>query len=261
MFHIIRPLAGIALLLSLSLAASAVPALSADITQVTEYDITLGILPIGTAKFSSEFDGNDYKINGIFQSGGIVNVIKKVSAETNVAGRISGDRLQADRYNLVYKLGKRTRIYDVIYQNGNVTDTTIKPPPRRNPDNWIPVAPGDLKSVLDPLSGLIFPAGAKICSGRVPVYDGESRMDLVLKQEGTKPYETKGFKGEVTVCSVRYEPKSGYRKGRSDIEYLRQTPMEVWFAKGDDATVYAPIYARIPTRMGPLYITAARYGE
>lgn len=256
MFHIFRPLAAIVLLVT----AGAVPALSAETKQITEYDITLGILPIGTAKFSSEFDGNGYKINGIFQSGGIVNVIKKVSAETNVAGRITGDRLQADRYNLVYKLGKRTRIYDVIYRNGDVTETTIKPQPRRNPENWVPVGPNDLKSVLDPLSGLIYPAGAKICSGTVPVFDGESRMDLVLQREGTKPYETKGFKGEVIVCTVRYQPKSGYRKGRSDIEYLKQTPMEVWFAKGDGADVYAPIYARIPTRMGPLYVTAARYG-
>jgi hypothetical protein len=256
MFHIIRPLAGIVL----AFAASAAPALSGEVKHVTDYDISLGILPIGTASFSSEFDGNDYKISGIFQSGGLVNVIKRVSAETNVAGRIAGDRLQADRYNLVYKLGKRTRIYDVVYQNGNVTDTTITPAPRRNQENWVPVTPKDLKSVLDPLSGLIFPASAKICSGRVPVYDGESRMDLLLKQEGTKPYETKGFKGEVIVCSVRYEPKSGFRKGRSDIEYLKQTPMEVWFAKADDSDVYAPIYARIPTRMGPLYITAVRYG-
>lgn len=255
MFSFIRPLAGVVFLL----AASALPALSAE-KHVTDYDIALGILPIGTATFSSEFDGNGYKINGIFKSGGIVNIIKKVSAETNVAGRIKGDRLQADRYNLVYKLGKRTRIYDVIYTNGNVTDTTITPAPRRKAENWVPVTPQDLRSVLDPLSGLIFPEGAKVCPSRVPVYDGESRMDLLLSQEGTKPYETKGFKGEVIVCTVRYQPKSGYRKGRDDIEYLKKTPMEVWFAKADGANVYAPIYARIPTRMGPLYITAARYG-
>jgi hypothetical protein len=255
MFSFIRPLAGAVFLF----VAGTSSAWSAD-KYVTDYDITLGILPIGTASFSSEFDGSGYKINGIFKSGGIVNVIKKVSAETNVAGRIEGDRLQVNRYNLVYKLGKRTRIYDVVYTNGNVTDTTITPPPRRKAENWVPVTPQDLRSVLDPLSGLIFPEGATVCPSRVPVYDGESRMDLLLKREGTKPYETKGFKGEAIVCTVRYQPKSGYRKGRDDIEYLQKTPMEVWFAKADGSNVYAPIYARIPTRMGPLYITAARYG-
>lgn len=256
MFRISRLLVGIVLAYGASAGASS----AEEVKSVSEYNITLGILPIGSASFSSEFDGNDYKINGIFKSGGIVNIIKRVSAETNVAGRITGDRLQADRYNLVYKLGDRTRIYDVTYRNGNVTDTTIKPAPRRDRENWVPVAPKDLRSVLDPLSGLIFPEGAKVCAGRVPVYDGESRMDLLLKNEGTKPYETKGFKGEVIVCTVRYVPKSGFKKGRSDIEYLKKTPMEVWFAKADRGTVYAPIYARIPTRMGPLYITAVRYG-
>jgi hypothetical protein len=256
MFHFSRALAGAVLLY----AASVAPALSEEVKHVTQYDISLGILPIGSATFSSEFDGNGYKINGIFKSGGIVNVIKRVSAETNVAGRIDGDRLQADRYNLVYKLGDRTRIYDVIYRNGNVTDTTIKPPPRRSKENWVPVSPQDLRSVLDPLSGLIFPDGAKVCPARVPVYDGESRMDLLLKNEGTKPFETEGFKGDVIVCTVRYVPKSGFRRGRSDIEYLKKTPMEVWFAKAEATNVYAPVYARIPTRMGPLHITAARFG-
>lgn len=257
MFRISRLLAG-ALLLHF---AGVVPVMAAEVKNVTEYDISLGILPVGSARFSSTFNGNDYKITGLFTSGGIAKILKRVSAETNVVGRVQSDRLQADRYNLVYKLGDRTRVYDVAFRGGNVTSTSIKPQPRRNSDNWVPVSPRDLTSVLDPLSGLIFPEGAKICSGKVPVYDGESRMDLLLSEAGTKPFETKGFKGDAIVCNIRYLPKSGFRRGRSDIEYLKKTPMEVWFAKADRGTVYAPVYARIPTRMGPLHITAVRFGE
>jgi hypothetical protein len=170
------------------------------------------------------------------------------------------DKLQADRYNLVYSAGKRTRVYDVEYRNGDVTETTVKPEPKRNPKNWIPVTDNDLRSVLDPLSGLIFPASAKVCPSRLPIYDGESRMDLVLTPKGTKPFSTKGFDGEAIVCSIRYVPKSGFRRGRSDIEYLKKTPMEIWFAKAQSANVYAPVYARIPTRMGQVYVTAVKYG-
>lgn len=238
----------------------AVPLGSAEIRHVSEYDISLGILPIAKASFSSEFDDRAYKITGIFKSAGIVNIISRISAETSVVGRMQADKLQADRYNLVYSTGKRTRIYDVEYRNGNVTETTVKPEPRRNPKNWIPVTEDDLHSVLDPLSGLIFPANAKICPSRLPIYDGESRMDLVLTLKGTRPFSTDGFKGEAIVCSIRYMPKSGFRRGRSDIEYLRKTPMEIWFAKAQSANVYAPVYARIPTRMGPVYVTAVKYG-
>ena len=240
---------------------AATPSMAAETRQVSQYSITLGILPIATASFSSEFDGGQYKINGTFKSSGIADIISKVSAETSVTGRIDGQKLQADRYNLVYNVGKRKRVYDISYSNGNVTDTKITPPPRRNRENWVPVTDKDLRAVLDPLSGLIFPADAKICPNRLPIYDGESRMDLVLSPMGTKPFAAEGFKGEAIVCSIRYTPKSGFRRGRTDIEYLRKTPMEIWFAKADGANVYAPVYARIPTRMGPLYVTAVKIGD
>jgi hypothetical protein len=248
----------IALALTLGFSAGSVG--SAGVRHVSEYDISLGILPIATASFSSEFDDGDYKITGTFKSAGIADIISRVSAQTNVSGRVLDDRLQADRYNLVYNMGKRTRVYDVEYKNGDVTETTIKPEPRRNPETWVPITEKDLHSVLDPLSGLIFPASSKICPSRLPIYDGESRMDLVLTPVGTKPFSTDGFKGDAIVCSIRYLPKAGFRRGRSDIEYLKKTPMEIWFAKAQSANVYAPVYARIPTRMGQLYVTAVKYG-
>jgi hypothetical protein len=55
-------------------------------------------------------------------------------------------------------------------------------------------------------------------------------------------------------------PKSGYREGRADIEYLKSISMEVWFAKAENMDLYAPVYARIPTKVGPVYITATKYG-
>jgi hypothetical protein len=253
--------AHLAILSSLLVAVGPVStAVAAEVRHVTRYNVSLGILPVASADFSSAFNGDQYSITGTIRSSGVAQLLSPITAKTSVTGRVEQDRLQADTYNLVYTSGKRTRVYDVTYRNGNVTDTTITPPPRRNRNNWVPVTPKDLRSVLDPLSGLIFPEGAKLCQGRVPVYDGESRMDLVLKQQGTKPFETEGFKGDVIVCSVRYMPRSGFRRGRSDIEYLKKTPMEVWFAKAEAANVYAPIYARIPTRMGQLHVTAARYG-
>jgi len=152
------------------------------------------------------------------------------------------------------------RTYDVVYRNGNVTSTTVKPEPKARPDNWVNVKDGDLRSVLDPISGLIIPAGGRICPSRLPIYDGESRLDLVLSPSGTKPFKTNGFSGDAVVCKARYVPKSGYRQGRKDIEYLKSISMEIWFAKSDNMDVYAPVYAVIPTRVGQVYITATKYG-
>lgn len=247
-------------LLAALIGFSATPAVPAGIRHLSEYNISLGVLPIARASFSSEFGSNDYKITGSFQSSGIVSLFSRISADTNVNGAIRGKTLQANSYSLVYTQDKKTRRYDISYRNGNVVSTTIKPEPKPRPPSWVPVSDGDLRSVLDPLSGLIFPEGAQVCPSRLPIYDGESRMDLVLSNKGTKPFSTDGFKGEAVVCEVRYVPKSGFRQGRSDIEFLKSARMEVWFAKAANVNVYAPVYARIPTRVGDVYVTAVKYG-
>ncbi|MGE7369682.1 DUF3108 domain-containing protein [Neorhizobium sp. NPDC001467] len=239
---------------------TALPAGAAGIRHTSEYSVSLGILPVARMSFASEFNEKSYTINGSFRSAGLVDVIAKTSAETTVKGSMGNDRLQANSYTLVYTTKKKTQTYDVQYRNGNVVSTTVKPEPKARPASWVPIGDGDLRAVLDPLSGMIFPADAKICPGRLPIYDGESRLDLVLTAKGTEKFSTSGFKGDAIVCSIRYVPKSGYRKGRKDIEYLKTVSMEVWFAKADGANVYAPVYAYIPTRMGPLYVKATKYG-
>lgn len=241
-----------------SLAAQ--PAVPASVRHVSEYDISLGLLPIATASFASEFNAKDYKIAGSFKSAGIVNLFSRISADTDVTGVVQGKKLQTGSYKLTYTRGKKTRIYTVGYRGGDVVSTSISPEPGSRPASWVPVTNEDLRSVMDPLSGLIFPEGASVCPSRMPIYDGESRMDLVLSPKGSKPFSTKGFKGDALVCEVRYEPKSGYRKGRSDIEFLKKQRMEVWFAKAEGANVYAPVYARIPTKVGDVYVTATKYG-
>lgn len=247
--------AGIALSL-----ASLSPAVAAEARHDSEYSINLGLLPIARANFSTRMEGSTYSISGSFSSAGIASVLKDISGKTAVSGAKRGNRMQANEYSLVYKDGKRTRTYDVQYRNGNVTSTTVKPEPKARPDNWVDVKDRDLRSVLDPISGLLFPIGGRICPSRLPIYDGESRLDLVLSSGGTKPFATNGFTGDAIVCNARYVPKSGFRKGRKDIEYLKSISMEIWFAKASNMDVYAPVYARIPTKVGQVYITATKYG-
>ncbi|WCK15339.1 DUF3108 domain-containing protein [Agrobacterium tumefaciens] len=236
------------------------PSLAAEARHTSEYSINLGILPIAKASFSTRMNGPNYSISGSFSSAGLASVLADISGKTTISGAKRGHRLQANTYSLVYKDGKRVRTYDVVYRNGNVTSTTVKPEPKARPDNWVNVKDGDLRSVLDPISGLIIPAGGRICPSRLPIYDGESRLDLVLSPSGTRPFKTNGFSGDAVVCKARYVPKSGYRQGRKDIEYLKSISMEIWFAKSDNMDVYAPVYAVIPTRVGQVYITATKYG-
>lgn len=227
----------------------------------TEYRVALAGLPIAHADFQTEVDNNRFKIKGLISSAGLADLVTTISAEADVNGIVGPQKLEASRYTLYYKSGRKQHTYDVVYHDGNVTSTTTTPEPHR-PKNWIPVAEGDLRSVLDPISGLIFPANANVCAHNLPIYDGETRMDLRLSPKGTKPFETDGFKGDAVVCSVHFKALGGYKQSRTDFDYLSKSDdMEIWFAKADAMKVYAPVYVTIPTKYGTVTITAIKYGS
>ncbi|MFP3545304.1 DUF3108 domain-containing protein [Rhizobium sp. BE258] len=253
-------LLGRRILIPAIVASMAIPAGAEEIRHRTEYRVALGVLPIARAAFVTQIeDDKSYTVSGDISSAGLADLVTTISAKTSVDGVIRDDRLQAQRYSLYYKSGKRARTYEVRYSNGNIVSTTVKPE-RKPPSNWINVSPGDMRSVLDPISGLIFPADVKLCSQKLPIYDGEMRMDLVLSPKGSEDFATDGFTGKATVCSVRFVPRSGYKKGRKDIDYLSKSGrMEIWFAKADAANVYAPVYVSIPTQYGTVTIKAVKY--
>jgi hypothetical protein len=248
-------------LMSLAFAGSATPLSSAEIEHRTDYSIRLSGLPVATATFRSAFRGNRYTISGSLQSAGLADIFSSTKGTTSVSGTVSRDKLRATNYSVTYKSGKRSRAIDVTFRNGNVITANMTPP-RRKPKNWVPVSSADMRAVLDPISGLIIPSDdGKVCPKTLPIFDGESRMDLKLTSKGTKPYSTKGFEGDVVVCGIRFIPKSGYKKGRDDVEYLRKLKtMEIWFAKAEGANVYAPVYVQIPTKLGPVTVSATRFG-
>jgi hypothetical protein len=247
----------------LSTVALLSPALSQaeELTSETRYRVAIGGLPIARADFKTEVKDRHFSIEGDINSAGLAALMTTISAQANVSGQVGNNRLEVARYTLYYKRGRKSHVYDVVYHDGNVTSTKTTPEPRR-PDNWIPVTESDLRSVLDPISGLIFPATANICAQTLPIYDGETRMDLKLSPRGSRPFTTDGFKGNTVVCGVRFTPKSGYKKNRDDFEYLRNSDdMEIWFAKSDSMNIYAPVYVRIPTKYGTVTITAVKYGS
>ncbi|PTM96542.1 DUF3108 domain-containing protein [Mycoplana dimorpha] len=241
-------------------AVTAVPAAADEVRHLTDYSIRLAGFPVATASFRSQFDGSRYVISGRMDSAGLAEILASTHGTTSVTGTVSGGKLRAARYSMSYRSGKKARAIDVTFNNGNVVSASLRPE-RRQPDNWVPVRPADMRSVIDPISGLIIPANSNVCSKTLPIFDGESRMDIRLVDKGTRSFSTDGFNGEVKVCGVRFVPRSGYRKGRRDVEYLRSlTTMEIWFAKAQSVDMYAPVYVRIPTSLGPVTVSATRFG-
>lgn len=234
---------------------------AADVEHLTDYSISLAGLPVARASFHTELRKNRYTISGTLNSAGLLDILSRTTGQTRVSGVIGKDYLHASQYSMSYRSGSKGRAISVTYRNGNVVQASMTPKRTPLPKNWVPVTSRDMHNVLDPLSGLIIPAEARVCPNTLPIFDGESRLDIKLSSKGTRPFKTKGFDGEAIVCGIRFVPKAGYKKGREDVEYLRRLQtMEIWFAKAPAVNVYAPVYVRIPTKLGPVTVSATRFG-
>lgn len=232
---------------------------AADYRYDTSYKVSLGVLPIARMNFQTAVENDRYTISGQFHSSSLVDIVREVSADSSVSGRMAGGLMSPERYVLDYKSGKRKHTYEVRFANGDVIDTKVTPA-RPRPSSWVPVPPADLRAVLDPVGALLIAGDADVCAQTLPVYDGESRMDLVLSPNRSAKFTAGNVKGDAIVCSVRYVPKSGFRKGRKDIEYMASVSgMEIWFAKTATLKLYAPVYAKIPTRYGTVHVTAEKF--
>jgi hypothetical protein len=226
----------------------------------TNYQILLSGIPLANAFFQARRDGQSYSIDAQIATTAVAAIITESKAEMSSKGSVKDGKLESDRFLFRYKYGKRNRRFETTFADGDVKQALIEPRPKKKRKNWIPLQPGDMLAVTDPVAGLVIPADQDPCRSPIAIFDGEARLDLKLAHKSGKTFKTEGFSGPVVVCSLRYEPKAGYRKGHKDIEYVRKLAnMEIWFAKSAAMNVYAPVYLSVPTSWGPLTIRATHF--
>lgn len=229
-------------------------------TTTSEYKIRVHGFPIARINFATEINGDDYIIQGKIKSSALADIVGKTRGDTKVIGKISQTHLQARSYQVNYTTGKKSRAFDVEYDpNGNVTKAQMTPPRSPLPSDWVGVNKTDLAAVVDPVSSLIFPLNSPVCSRTVSIFDGETLVDLKLTHKGHRRFKTKGFKGRVVACKVKFQPKGGYRSEHRSVKYLQNADnMEVWFGKSDALQAYVPVLAKIPTKIGVVHVRATK---
>jgi hypothetical protein len=249
------------LVLALLVPAKPTVAVAEPVQVHGDYLVTLVGLPVAYLSFVTKVDGASYHVTGTLRTSALSDIVSKTRGTASVSGRLSGDRFLASQFSVAYSSGRKAQRTDIEFRDGNVESTTHDPVRKARGGDWVPLSDKDLSSVLDPLSGLLFPAGSEVCPRSLPIFDGQSRVTLHLSPKGIRPFSAKGFKGDAIVCGVRFEPNAGYRKNSSAIVYLRNlTSMEVWYAKHTEGGFYAPVYVKVPTEVGQVIVAATRFG-
>ena len=227
-----------------------------------EYTVSYFGLTVVKASFDSRYEGETYDIDGRVAAAGLARLFDDTEGTLKATGRVSGQRVVPQSFRADYTSARKASLLDIRFSGGAVTSTRVEPPPKPRPKDWVAIDLADLKGVLDPTATTIVPAPSldAVCNRTLRTYDGEMRADLTLSPVSKGEISVPGYRGPTVTCRMRFEPVSGYRKGRKGLQYLRtKSRILVTFAPLGQTGVYAPIRATVGTEIGPLTVTARRF--
>ncbi|WP_114943402.1 DUF3108 domain-containing protein [Microvirga calopogonii] len=222
------------------------------------YDITLAGLPLGKADLSSSFKGAKYEMEGRAKLTGLAMILTGGRGEANASGTLDGDAPpRSNNFSVVSKTSDNQRVVRMGIKSGRVAQVEIDPPLEPKPDR-VPVKAADKNGVVDPMSALLMPAmpsksltDPANCDRTLPVFDGASRMNVVLSYAETKKVEVPGYSGPVLVCNARYVPISGHRSERPGTKFMQDNKdMSVWLAPVEGPRVLFPVKVSVRTMIG-----------
>lgn len=225
------------------------------------YTISLYGLTVARSSFSTHLDDKNYLITGSLKSAGLAEIFDDTNGTIVSSGAPGQSGLVPSSYVVNYVSGNKNKNTTLGFAKGNVVSTSNTPALAKKGE-WVEVSQDQLKAVADPLTVLVIKASSlsTTCSRTVKAFDGEIRVDLVLSPIAQTVVKTLGYSGPAMKCGLRFVPVSGYRKGKKQIEYLRNAKnMSVTFAPMSETGFYAPILASVPTQIGTVYIRASRF--
>lgn len=239
---------------------------AADVLRA-RYSLSLIGLPIGTAGITANLEPSSYNIEADVKLTGLAALISSARGAATASGAISLGRVAAATYATTSANAKMTRTVRMGMNAGTVRDVEISPPIFDEAPDRVPVTEADKHNIIDPMSAVVMPiprgqpaVGPAACNRSIPVFDGDSRFDIVMKYVGTREAKAKGYAGPVSVCAVRYVPVAGYRRDRKATQFMADnTHIEVWLAPVENAHVAVPFRISVLTLIGTTVIEAAEF--
>ena len=247
--------------LVLACAASLTP-LAANAAQYkSEYSITVLGFRVGKSAFNTNIEKNSYAIKGSLKAAGVARLFASTSGTLTATGKHSKNGVTAQSFDVRYKEGKKSKSTTMSFSNGTVTKYANSPKTRKRGD-WVELNKSDLKKVMDPMAAILVPAKSlrEVCTKTLKIFDGAMRADFPMRYVRTIPFSTRGYKGDAVTCRASFKPISGYDRSKKDIVWMRDKgKLEISFAPVGNTGLFAPVAAKIGTRLGTVVIRAKRF--
>jgi hypothetical protein len=251
-----------------ALAADAGHAAAAQAHLQAEYSATLAGLPIGHGSWVIEIADDQYTAAANGSTTGLLRIFTGARGTGASRGSFSGEQTLPTNYVATIDFD-RSKYDDVrmVLAGGNVKEFAVDPPLAPHPER-IPVSDADRRGVVDPMSSTINRVGGNgdpvsplACGRKVAVFDGRVRYDLRSEFKRIEMVKAeRGYQGPVVVCTVYFEPISGYVPNRPVIRYLVELrDAEVWLAPISGTRVLVPFRFSMPTPLGMGILQATQF--
>ena len=221
-----------------------------------EYDAFVLGFPAVTLDFQLSEGRADYHVAGSVHTNGVANMVVNYRLETHADGRVVAGRLEPlgetsqSRRNGVEKLIR-------LDYDGAAVRTQVMPAPDK-------MLPADLThGTVDPVSAALAAGHALAttgrCDQRIRVFDGHTRYDLILTEEGEAQL-ARGlgvYQGLAHRCRLDLV-KIDEQKHEQSI--LRDDRAEAWFASLDPALPPVPVRIDFTSHWGAASIELTKVG-
>jgi hypothetical protein len=256
---------------TLALALIAGPAIADDApvkpSVVLDYKIYIGGLEALSATVSIGEDAAHYDVAIKAVTAGAVGRMMPWTIDIDSRGNVAGDVLQPVEHAQKNSFQSKNRSVTLHYDgHGGFIERTVIPAAQEDQRDEVPA--DQTRNTLDIVSGVF--AGLRAadrtgsCNGRVPVFDGRRRFDLLYSDDGHETLEASGvamYSGDALKCSVKVEPGAGYWKKNQKKFFTRRVngedqvvPIEVYIARVGAAKVEVPVRIESTSPFGSLVL-------
>jgi hypothetical protein len=251
-----HPRSRVALLISF-----AVGLLLADPARATtvraKYTISYLGLPVGDMETVKTFGVSTYQTSVTARVAGIATIVSNFKMDMKSNGIIRKNVVQPNNFAAEEIGSGPGQTMRMTLVGGSVKSAEIVPPVR-DLDQRVPLLDEHKRDIVDPASTLIMtvpsgqdPLGPSACNHTFRMFDGFSRSDIALEFVKTEDVNTSGYRGKVSVCSVRYLPIAGHKPAATMTKFMQgNTRMEVRLAPIPDTQQLLMVSATIRLQVG-----------
>ena len=184
-------------------------------------------LPVATATLTIDLKQDRYEARLAGDVSGAASVMSAFSFEMQSLGKYQNGQLQPERYVYSSRAAKETRRQEVNFKASNVSAIAVEPP-IKDLSERVPISTEHGQNVIDPLSAMVTamtsgnPKPATTCGDALRVHGGSLRADVSTAFLRTQATRTPGYRGQASLCSVRYNPVAGHLANASYVKSIRE---------------------------------------